>query len=96
MICLLPDPNKPTVRDDCRWSNPPPRVREKGEPAEIPLTGRAPRVGPERRPDGKVARSAFLLLILLCVVAVGLYWLWLLPPTIEVVMPRRGAAVQAV
>lgn len=65
------------------------------DPAAIPLTNRVPRVTPDRHSRRKVTKAAFLLLILACAAAVGLYWFWL-PPTIQVLLPRRGPAVQAV
>lgn len=67
----------------------------KTEPHAIPLTDRAPRTQPQRRTARKLLRGAFLFLLLLGIAAGAAYWAWL-PPTIEVVRPRRGAAVQAV
>lgn len=67
----------------------------KGDPVAIPLTDRAPRTQPEPRTASKLWRAAFLFPMFLGAVAVAAYWFWL-PPTIEAVKPRRGAAVQAV
>jgi len=62
------------------------------EPAAIPSPRPAPR--PKPPSAGRSARWVGLLL-LLGVAAGALYWI-LLPPSVSVVQPRRGAAVQAV
>lgn len=67
----------------------------KAEPIPIPLTDRAPQAGRPQRTGRELTQAALLLLTLLSIAAGAVYWFWL-PPTVEVVTPRRGAAVQAV